>query len=356
MMRGLGSLSRAMALGFVRDRTALFFTILFPLMFLLIFGGIFKDTGAPRSDLLQIGAVPLFDRMPPAVRAQFDEVLKIEKVDDRDAALDKVRKGDYDAAVEQQGGTVVLHYSGADQVTAATVNGLLGSVVQQANLAAAGPAARTFTLDAQQVEDRSITAIEYMTPGILGWAIAIGASLGAGLTLVAWRQKKILRRLRLAPVRMTTLVSARVLVSIGIALVQMAIFLGIALLPYFGLKLSGSWWMAAPLVVCATLAFMSIGLLAGAWAKTPEAASAVANLVILPMAFLSGSFFPIDSAPGWVRAVSQVFPLKHLNEAMLGVMVRGEGPASALPSIGVLLGFAVVIGGLAIALFRWDDV
>jgi ABC-2 type transport system permease protein len=114
--------------------------------------------------------------------------------------------------------------------------------------------------------------------------------------------------------------------------------------------------MAIPLVVSATLAFMSIGLLAGSFAKSPEAASAIANLIVLPMAFLSGSFFPLDNAPAWLRTVSEVFPLKHLNDAMLGVMVRGEGPGSALPAVGILLGFAVVVGTIASFLFRWDDV
>src|SRR5690606_28218042 len=54
MTGGLASLSRAMTLGFVRDRGALFFTILFPLMFLLIFGVLFKDSGGDRSEVLQI--------------------------------------------------------------------------------------------------------------------------------------------------------------------------------------------------------------------------------------------------------------------------------------------------------------
>ena len=356
MMRGFGSLSRAMALGFVRDRTALFFTILFPLMFLVLFGGLFKDTGVSRSDVVLIGSVPVFDGMPGPARAEVDQVLKIEKSGDREAALDKVRKGDADAAIEQQGSTVILHFSGTDPVKAGTLRGVLDTIVQQTNLAAAGVTTPALTLDAQPVEDESLKTIQYITPGLLGWAIAIGATFGAGLTLVNWRQKRILRRLALAPVRLSTVVSARVLVSIAVALVQTAIFLGLALLPYFGLKLTDAWWMAIPLIVAATLAFMSIGLLAGSFSKTPEAASAVANLVILPMAFLSGSFFPTDGAPAWVQTVAQVFPLKHLNEAMLDVMVRGQGPASALPAIGILLAFAVVLTALATRLFRWDDV
>jgi len=355
MTGGLASLSRAMTLGFVRDKGALFFTILFPLMFLLIFGVLFKDSGSDRSEVLQIGPVAVFDQMPADAREGLNEVLEVTRTDDRASALEKVRKGDVDAAIEQQGSTVTLHYSAADQVTAGTVRGVLESVVQQANLAASG-VPPSLTLQAEQVEDESMKPIQYMTPGLLGWAVAMSAAFGASMTLVTWRQKKILRRLRLAPVSTGTVVSARVIVSIGIALLQLAIFIGIASLPYFGLQLTGSWWMAIPLVVAATLAFLSIGLLAGAWTKTPEAASAVTNLIILPMAFLSGSFFPLDNAPQWLRTLSEVFPLKHLNDSMLDVMVRGEGPASALPTLGLLLGFALVVSLIATRLFRWDDV
>ena len=60
--------------------------------------------------------------------------------------------------------------------------------------------------------------------------------------------------------------------------------------------------MSIPLIVVGTLAFLSIGLLAGSFAKTPEAAGAIANLIVLPMAFLSGAFFPLDGAPGWLHA------------------------------------------------------
>jgi ABC-2 type transport system permease protein len=62
--------------------------------------------------------------------------------------------------------------------------------------------------------------------------------------------------------------------------------------------------MTIPLVVCGILAFMSIGLLVGAIAKTQQAATSIANLIILPMAFLGGAFIPLDLAPDWVRQAS----------------------------------------------------
>ncbi|HEX6872015.1 MAG TPA: ABC transporter permease, partial [Micromonosporaceae bacterium] len=322
---------------------------------LVLFGGVFKDQGAPRSTVVQIGAVRLLDQIPASQRTELDRVLELDRTDDRAAALEQVRKGDADAAVEQRGGTVVLHYAAADQVRSGTVLGLFNALVQSGNLAAAGITAPALTLSAQQVEDESLKTIQYVTPGLLGWAIATGAMFGSALTLVTWRQKKILRRLRLAPVRVSTVGAARVGVSVAIALVQTAIFLGVASIPYFGLTLSDSWWMAIPLVVVGTLAFLALGLLAGSFAKTPEAASAVANLIVLPMAFLSGAFFPLDNAPGWLRAISEALPLRHLVDGMQAVMVRGQGPAAVLDELGILAAFAVVVAAIAARLFRWDD-
>jgi ABC-2 type transport system permease protein len=354
-MSGFRSLSRAMVLGFVRDRTALFFTVVFPLMFLVLFGSLFKDSGAPKAKVVEIGSVEVLDQIPSDARGQLDKVLTITKTTDAAKAIDSVRKGDYEAAIEQQGDRVIVHYSAADQVRAGVVQGIMESLVQDANLAATGTPPK-LKLDAAQVEDRSLKTIQYITPGLLGWAIATGATFGAALTLVTWRQKKILRRLRLSPVRLPSVIGARVGVSIAIALGQTAIFVGVAMLPYFGLKLSNAWWMSVPLVIAGTLAFMSMGLLAGAWAKTSEAATAVANLIVLPMAFLSGSFFPLDNAPSWLQQIAKIFPLRHLVTAMQDVMVRGKSAVSVLPEIGLLLAIAVVLAAIAGKLFRWDDI
>src|SRR4051794_9488556 len=123
MSRGFGTLSRAMLLSFVRDRTALFFTIFFPLMFLVIFGGLFNSSSSSRSKVLEVGQVAVLDQLPGDARAQLDKVLNITRKDDEAAALESVRKGDYAAAISEQGNTVVVRYSAADQVQSATVQG-----------------------------------------------------------------------------------------------------------------------------------------------------------------------------------------------------------------------------------------
>ncbi len=348
------SLSRAMFRGFVRDRAALFFSLLFPVMFLLLFGSIYKSSSTPRINVVEVGRVSVLDQARAASH-QLDQVLTVTHAASLAAALDDVRQATQDAAVQQQGGRLIVHYSIANPTTAGVVTSVFSGIVQAANQAAS-PHPPAYQLATQQVEDKSLKPIQYLTPGLLGWAIASGAAFAAAITLVSWRQNKLLRRLRLAPVSTNAVVTARIAVSVVIGIVQMFIFLAIATTPYFGLQLTSYWWMAIPVVICGTLAFLSIGLLIGAVAKTQQAATAMANLIILPMAFLGGAFIPLTFAPHWIQQVSYVMPLRYLVVGMQNVMSRGYGPASALPAMGVLLGFAAVLTLIAVRVFRWDEI
>ncbi|MQS14351.1 ABC transporter permease [Streptomyces kaniharaensis] len=343
-----------MLLSMKRDRTATFFILLFPLVFLVFFGTVTKGAGSPHAKVAQVGAVKLFDSMQGGDRAGLDTVLTITRTDDESATLEKVRKGDFDAMIEQgPDGRVELRFSASDAVRAGAVQGILNSVIQSANQKATGqPPA--YVLDAQQVEDKSLKPIQFLTPGLLGWAIATGAVFGASLTLVGWRKSKVLRRLRLAPVSAGAVICSRIVVSLMTAFLQTTVFLVVAT-SFFGLKLTGNWWLIIPLVACATLAFMSIGLLAGSVAKTEEAANGISQIIVLPMSFLSGSFFPLDDAPAWLKTVSEVMPLKHLVTASQSVLTRGGGVMDALPTMGGLLLFAAVLTGIAWKLFKWED-
>ncbi|MBP2338704.1 ABC-2 type transport system permease protein [Saccharothrix coeruleofusca] len=347
-MTAFTSLATAMVKGFLRDRMAVFFTFLFPLMFLVVFGLIFNGGGGDRTGVAVVGDGPVVTALEQA------GVLELRRFDDPDAAERQVRDGDLPAAVVVRGHDVGVVYAASDQVASGTVVGIVSGVVDKANLAATG-APPTFSLRAWSVEDASLKPIQFLAPGILSWAVSISGVSGAALTLAAWRKKQVLRRIRLAPVGPTTVLSSRVLVSVGTALVQGALFVGVALTPPFGLRLNGQWWLAVPLLVLGTTAFFAIGMLVGAFARTEESANGAANLLVMPMAFLSGSFFPLEDAPAWLRTVSNALPLRHMNDGMLDVLVRGKGVEALLLPSAVLLGFTLVVGFVAAKVFRWED-
>lgn len=296
-MTALRSLTAAMAKGFVRDRMSIFWSVVFPLMFLVLFGGILSDRSSARLDVVAVGPVAVLDRLPADARAQLDQSISVTTSDDLDGSLARVRSGAVAAVVTQDDGTVDVHYSRADQVRAAQVLGTFRGLVDATNLAASG-APPALSLRTAQVEDTSLRTIQFVTPGLLGWAVAMSATFGAAVNLVAWRTNGLLRRPRLAP--------------------------------------------------------LSIGLLAGSVATTEEAAVGLANVIVLPLAFLSGSFFSLAGAPGWLQGVSRVLPLRYLNEAMLDTMVRWRGPSSVVAPVLVLLAFTAVLTAVSARLFRWE--
>lgn len=346
-MKGWRALSFAMWRGFLRDRTSQFFYFLFPLMFLVIFGLLFSNPNLTKTDIAVVGGGSVIDVLP-------DSVVNVKRYDSFDEAIDDVVAGRIPAVVRQDGDVVELRYSAVDQVASGTVQGILSAVVGQANQQVSG-APLKFTLDAQQVEDESFEPMQYLTAGILSWGVATSAAMGAALNLVAWRRSRVLRRIRLAPVSTLSVVGARVGVSVLIALLQTIAFVGIAMTPVFGLQLTAGSWMILPLVLAGTIAFMTVGVLVGSLVKTEEAASGAVNIIIIPMAFLSGAFLQPGILPDWLEGITWILPMKHMSTGILDVLVRGDHLLSAAGHLGALIGFAAVLGVIAARLFDWDD-
>jgi ABC-2 type transport system permease protein len=342
------SLATAMVKIFYRDKATLFFTFVFPLMFLVVFGLIFRDAGASKTEIAVVGDGPVITGLEQT------GALELTRFDTTDEALQKVKDGDLPAMVAEDGDKVTYRFAQSDQTQASVVGGIVQGVVSHMNQQATGQPEK-FQIDASNVEDSSLKPIQFITPGIMSWGVAVTAVFGAALTLVSWRKKQVLRRIRLAPVGASTVLTARVVVTLGVAIVQALVFIGIGTLPLFGLQLTGTWWLAIPVFVLGILAFFAIGMLVGAFCKTEEAATAAANIVVLPMAFLSGTFFPIDQAPPWLRSVSNVFPLRHMNDGIMDFLVRGQGASALVLPCAVLTGFLLVVGFIASRVFQWED-
>jgi len=347
-MTAFKSLSIAMFKGFFRERVALFFTFLMPLMFLVIFGLIFGGASSNKTKIDVVGDGPVLTALGNT------GILDFQRVDSFDKAVQAVRNGDVPAAISVQGNEVQLRYAASDSVQAGTVQAVIRSVVDAVNVRASGQPP-VVKLDSLQVEDSSLTAIQYLTPGILSWGLATSAIFGSALTLVNWRKKQVLRRIRLAPVGTGTVISSRLLVTIGTSVLQAILFVAVAMTPVFGLKLAGQWWLALPLLILGSLSFFAIGVLVGAIAKSEEAATGITNVIVLPMAFLSGTFFPLQNAPQWLQTVSEVLPLRHLNDGMVDVLVRGKGIEALATPAAVLIGFTIVVGFAASRVFSWED-
>lgn len=142
-------------------------------MFLVLFGFLALDKpGRASSSLTQI-VTAVIDQLPSEAKAQFNNLFEVTKTTDAAAALEEVRKGDIDAAVEQRGNEVILHYSQADQVTAATVRAARSPPSSTGPTSSPGQPP-TFTLDVTAVRmsrsNRSSSSRQACSAGRWPWA------------------------------------------------------------------------------------------------------------------------------------------------------------------------------------------
>jgi ABC-2 type transport system permease protein len=330
----------------VRDRTALFFSLAFPIVFMALFGLIFGGAGSSKPSLNVVGSGPL-------VRAlEQGDTVKLHVRSTAAQAIKRVKDGDETGALISTGGTAHLYYEQSSTVEGPILRQIVLGTATALELrsAHAQPIVR---LTASKVEDRGLDYIDYLVPGLLAMAISQSAVFGISFALVAYRAKGILRRLRLTPLPVGEFAIARVAVALALSVSQAVILLLVGKLA-FGVQIAGNVLSLIPLVLLGSLCFITIGLLVGSIAKTEDAAAAMANLVTLPMTFLAGVFFPLDSAPGVVRGVSKVLPLTYLADGLRGVAVQDHSFVWTFPKLGLLVAFTVAIAAVALRSFRWS--
>ncbi|MFG2330880.1 ABC transporter permease [Streptomyces sp. NPDC048604] len=205
----------------------------------------------------------------------------------------------------------------------------------------------------QQVEESGYSYLSYTAAGVLSWGVANAAVFGIGFTLMQWRADDILRMIRMSPAPLSAVIGSRYVLALGVGLVQSVLFVGVAMLPGFDLVPASRWPLLIPVLVLGITSFLLLGVVIGSIADTPESVAGIANFIMLPMAFLSGSFFPLDSMPEWLQRVSLVLPLRYLNDAVSGSLTgRGDVSDIGVGCLGLVV-FAVVFGALAARTFRW---
>ncbi|MFF9145788.1 ABC transporter permease [Streptomyces sp. NPDC014861] len=203
------------------------------------------------------------------------------------------------------------------------------------------------------VEESGLSYLSYTAAGVLSWGVANAAVFGIAFTLMQWRSDDILRLIRMSPAPLAAVIGSRYAIALVVGAVQSLLFVGVAMLPVFGLEPASGWPLLIPVLALGVTTFLLLGVIIGSLADTPESVAAVANFLMLPMAFLSGSFFPLDSMPDWLRKVSLVMPLRYLNDAVSHALAGRGDLSDVWLGCAALVGFAVVFGAVAVKTFRW---
>ena len=202
---------------------------------------------------------------------------------------------------------------------------------------------------------------QFFTPAIAVFAAATATFTNLAIGMSILRDEGVLKRARSTPIPPWLYMSGKILSSVWTAFLAIVIMFVLGWLLFDFVVV----WPNAPtalLVFAVGTATMSaMGLAVCALVKTGTTAPAVANAIILPMAFLSGIFIPLEDAPGWLLVIGDIMPLKHF-AALFGraltppeaVSFMNLGPILGWERIAVMLGWFLLSLILALRFFRWE--
>jgi ABC-2 type transport system permease protein len=194
---------------------------------------------------------------------------------------------------------------------------------------------------------------DYLVAGLLGYGTANTAFGGLAILLVLRREQGILKRIRATPLPPATylaaVLSSTLLVFAGQAVVIVA--LGRLL---FGAKLPTQPLSLVLALALGATSFAGLGVGLASLIRSAEGSSAVVNVIVLPMTFLSGGFGPTRDYPEVLRAVSDVLPLKYLIDMVTSIYLDDETIWSQGPQAAAVAAWGAVGLAVALRLFRWE--
>jgi len=353
---------------FYREKTAMFFTTMFPILLILVFGTIFMDddklhfnlclqdldqteTSAEIAKALAATGKLKITRVDPALDAakyakdnQANLVLVIPK--DYEQSLARyLQFGDLNAFATLR---YVYDPSSSSVVEKMQIlNGVFAAINQ--GLSAKPPFIRTAELS---IHTRKYRFLEFFIPGIIAMAIMTESLFGTVHVNTELRQKGIIRKLATTPITRADWILSNILHQCILAVISTTLMLLVSY-AVFGVQLNINAWL--PLfIVLDVFSFVGIGMILTRLVKEAQSASAAANAIMFPMMFLSGSFFPLEMMPDFLQSFAKTLPLYYLNEGLRAAMVLQDN-TTALNNAAIIGAFAAVAFILGLAVTQWEE-
>ncbi len=348
---------------FFKDKTALFFTLAFPLIFLLVFGSIFSN-----QDQISF-SVGLIDNSNTEFATEFvaqseeSEIFEIERFDDFELAETDLGRGELDVILvlpEDFGelkdnipsGALTTYFDQADSQTAQAFSGAMQGILDAINqefLMSDPP----LTQDIQTIQTANLSSFDYLFAGMLGFAIMSLGIFGMANDFPANKKVGRLRRFEATPLRTSQLILGTMLYYLVLAVMSLGLMY-IAGLIVFDFQMRGDFFNLFVFAIISTVSMFGFGLAIGGWAKNENQAAPISNLVAFPLMFLSGVFFPRFLMPEWLQSVSDYVPLTPIVDGTRLIITEGATILQLGEQLIVIGVWTIVIYTLAIKIFRWE--
>jgi len=199
----------------------------------------------------------------------------------------------------------------------------------------------------------NISYIDFLVPGVLAMVVLFSCMFGMGESIAGERERGELARLFMTPTSITTIVGGKILSKLTIETGRAVILIVVAII-LFGIVIAGSMLLTLLLLVLVALCFVGFGIMISARVSTQEDYMQMVQPITLPMMFMSGVFYPVETMPWIFQKIAYILPLTYANDALRAVMLKGVGIGAIWVDVVVLLGFTALFFGLGVRGFNRD--
>ena len=356
------TISKYSLLATLRSPTSIVFSLLFPIIFITVFGSIVPNQasvmklavarGSDTSNLIfnaikKIPAISLQKGLSPA--EQSNDLKK-----GRIVAVLNIKK--------DSGASRMPHYGVHLQATGAS-NGNLGLLKMMLNDAIGSIDKKAFprnttiaTLLITKVPGRVYRSIDFILPGQLGFSLLMAGVYGSSFLLFSLRKNLVLKRLRATPVKRRSIISGEMLSRLFFHIITFIIMVALGFFVFRFTLVNGVATFLEMLVfsLFGLCIFMGIGFIISGLVQNENSIAPIANTVVLPQILLCGLFFPIENYPHWLQQYCSVLPLTLFVDGLRKIAFEGAHIWLMPLAIGGLIIWTLIIGLLSVKSFRWE--
>jgi ABC-type multidrug transport system permease subunit len=333
---------------FLREREAVFWVFVFPVLMTFALGIAFRNTApavTPVAIEAEAGATDPKVTDTAAVLSRSSDVTAT--VMSPDEATQALRSGKVSIVVKPQNDSFEYQFDPTRPESRAA-RLLVDDVLQRGK----------GRVDVAKIGEQTVTEpgaryVDFLVPGLIGMNLMGSGLWGLGFTVVMARSRKLLKRFAATPMRRSHYLLSFILSRLVFLVLEVGAVIAFATFA-FGFTVRGSWLSLALVTMLGGFTFSGIGLLVAARPTTIEGVSGLMNFIMLPMWLLSGTFFSSERFPQVLQPFIKLLPLTALNTVLRSLMNEGGTLSANWIPIAIMLAWCVICFIVALKIFRWQ--
>ena len=342
-----------------RDKSGLFWLMVFPIIVVFIFGMIF--TGSSSDQTFSIGLVSMGDT--PLNNSITETISNIDifqvSIGDENNEVNALESGNRDLVliipelkIERDKSFDIEILYKKDLI--GTANVLISSIKEVFFNIERDITNRQeiFRINSEPVITESLNNFDYILPGVLAMAI-MHLGLFGSFQFLDLREKGIIRGLGVTPLPREVILGSEIFMRLVISIIQ-TLFIILIGRWVFGVKLVSGLPIVFGIVVLGAITFISLGYMLITFVNSVEGGQGLIQIVQFPMLFLSGIFFPHEFIPDYIKPIVNILPLTYLGHALREIMVGFASPVSMRNIILILLTWIAITIILTVKFWKWE--